>query len=173
MNGSPRTAISDRQRFEELYLAFWPRIFGYVRARVDDRADAEDITAEVFLRAYQAYHRFEPRHGSPAPWLFTIARHACLDYLGRLAMRARLIRVLTEEDEPMDPAAIVERRLDYRRVRHEVALLPPRQQEALHLFHGRGLSFNETAARLQCSEDAAKMLCHRGLKALRLRVPAA
>ena len=159
-----------RPPFEAVYREFWPRILGYVRRNVEDGADAEDVTAEIFLRAYQAYSRFEARCGSPAPWLFTIARHACLDQRHRKGLDNRLSRRLRESIEPVDPITVAERRLEWRRLEECIAQLPARQQEALKFFHWRGMSLKEAAARMCCTEDAAKMLCHRGLKALRTRV---
>ena len=51
----------DRLPFEDLYREYVGRIYAYVRAQVSTSADAEDITAQVFMNAYQAYERFEAR----------------------------------------------------------------------------------------------------------------
>src|ERR1700682_1620429 len=71
--------LADRPQFEDLYRAYLGRIYAYVRAQVHSSADAEDITAQVFMNAYQAYARFEARNTTPAAWLFRIARNATLD----------------------------------------------------------------------------------------------
>src|SRR5476649_2864542 len=55
----------DRPPFEDLYRDYLGRIYAYVRAQVPTAADAEDITAQVFMNAYQAYGRFEARNTSP------------------------------------------------------------------------------------------------------------
>lgn len=159
-------ADGNRLTFEELYTAFWPRVYGYVARQLGDRSEAEDITAEVFARAFEAYPRFEPRP-TAAPWLFTIARHACWDFHRKRALRERLTLALAQGVESEDPAAVAERRATWRRLRSEIERLPLRQQQALRCFHQDGLSFREAAGRLRCSEDAAKMLCHRGVKTLR------
>jgi RNA polymerase sigma-70 factor (ECF subfamily) len=155
-----------------MYRDFMGRIYAYVRAQVGGAADAEDITAQVFMNAYQAYDRFEPRHTTPAAWLFRIARNATLDYFRASGRRDRLQRTI--EHQPVaeaDPAGMAEERMQYRALLAHVAKLPERQREAISLRHS-GLSFEEVGSLMSCSEDAAKMLYHRALKALRDSVAA-
>ena len=157
----------DRPPFEDLYREYLGRIYAYVRAQVGAAADAEDVTAQVFMNAYQAYSRFEPRHSTPAAWLFRIARNATLDHFRSHGRRERLRR--TMEHQPMaeeDPAGQAEERIQYQALMAKVAQLPERQREAISLRHS-GLSFEEVGTLMSCSEDAAKMLYHRALKALR------
>ena len=159
--------LADRPPFEDLYRQFLGRIYAYVRAQVGSSADAEDITAQVFMNAYQAYARFEARNTTPAAWLFRIARNATLDHFRASGRRERLRR--TVEHQPLaeaDPGTLAEERIQYRQLLGYVAQLPERQREAISLRHS-GLSFEEVGVLMSCSEDAAKMLYHRALKALR------
>lgn len=158
---------TDRPPFEDLYRAYLGRIYAYVRAQVPTSADAEDITAQVFMNAYQAYARFEARNTTPAAWLFRIARNATLDHFRAHGRRERLRRTI--EHQPVaesDPSDVAEERIQYRVLLQFVAQLPERQRDAISLRHS-GLSFDEVGTMLGCSEDAAKMLYHRALKALR------
>ncbi len=160
----------ERPPFEELYRDFLGRIYAYVRAQVSSSADAEDITAQVFMNALVAYQRFEARNTTPAAWLFRIARNATLDHFRGRGRRERLRRTI--EQQPVageDPAAVAEERLQYRALLEHVARLPERQRDAIALRHS-GLTFEEVGALMTCSEDAAKMLYHRGLKELRASV---
>ena len=159
--------LADRPPFEDLYREFLGRIYAYVRAQVATSADAEDITAQVFMNAYQAYGRFEVRNTTPAAWLFRIARNATLDHFRAHGRRERLRRTI--EHQPMseeDPVGMAEERIQYKALLQHVAKLPERQREAISLRHS-GLSFEEVGVLMTCSEDAAKMLYHRALKALR------
>ena len=159
--------LADRPPFEDLYREYLGRIYAYVRAQVGVSADAEDITAQVFMNAYQAYGRFEPRSTTPAAWLFRIARNATLDHFRAHTRRERLRRTI--EHQPMqeeDPAGQAEERIQYRALMAQVAQLPERQRDAISLRHS-GLSFDEVGKLMGCSEDAAKMLYHRALKVLR------
>jgi RNA polymerase sigma-70 factor (ECF subfamily) len=159
--------LADRPLFEDIYREYLGRIYAYVRAQVGVSADAEDITAQVFMNAYQAYGRFEPRSTTPAAWLFRIARNATLDHFRAHTRRERLRRTI--ERQPMaeeDPAGQAEERIQYQALMAQVAQLPERQRDAISLRHS-GLSFAEVGKLMGCSEDAAKMLYHRALKGLR------
>jgi RNA polymerase sigma-70 factor, ECF subfamily len=159
--------VADRPPFEDLYRAYLGRIYAYVRAQVTSSADAEDITAQVFMNAYQAYARFEARNTTPSAWLFRIARNATLDHFRAHGRRERLRRTIEHQPVPEeDPSGLAEERIQYRALLGRVAQLPERQREAIALRHS-GLSFEEVGGLLKCSEDAAKMLYHRAVKALK------
>lgn len=159
--------LADRPPFEDLYRDYVGRIYAYVRAQLASSADAEDVTAQVFMNAYQAYARFEARNTTPVAWLFRIARNATLDHFRASGRRERLRRTI--EHQPMaeeDPAGMAEERMQYHALMEHVSRLPERQRDAISLRHS-GLSFEEVGVLMSCSEDAAKMLYHRALKALR------
>jgi RNA polymerase sigma-70 factor (ECF subfamily) len=159
--------VADRQPFEDVYREYLGRVYAYVRAQVTTSADAEDITAQAFMNAYHAYPRFEARNLTPAAWLFRIARNATLDHFRSQGRRERLRRTI--EHQPMaeeDPENKAEERIQYRALLEQVAKLPERQRDAISLRHS-GLSFDEVGKLLKCSEDAAKMLYHRAVKALK------
>jgi RNA polymerase sigma-70 factor (ECF subfamily) len=159
--------VVERPPFEDVYREYLGRVYAYIRAQVTTSADAEDIAAQVFMNAYQAYGRFEARNSTPAAWLFRIARNATLDHFRSHGRRERLRRTI--EHQPMaeeDPAGQAEERIRYRALLEQVARLPERQRDAISLRHS-GLSFEEVGKLLRCSEDAAKMLYHRAVKAVK------
>jgi RNA polymerase sigma-70 factor (ECF subfamily) len=159
--------LTDRPPFEDLYRDYLGRVYAYIRAQVSTAADAEDITSQVFMNAYQAYARFEARNSTPSAWLFRIARNATLDHFRAHGRRERLRRTI--EHQPLaesDPSTVAEERIQYRALLAHVARLSERQRDAISLRHA-GLSFDEVGTLLGCSEDAAKMLYHRALKALK------
>jgi RNA polymerase sigma-70 factor (ECF subfamily) len=159
--------VVERPPFEDVYREYLGRVYAYIRAQVSTSADAEDIAAQVFMNAYQAYGRFEARNSTPAAWLFRIARNATLDHFRSHGRRERLRRTI--EHQPMaeeDPAGQAEERIRYHALLEQVARLPERQRDAISLRHS-GLSFEEVGTLLRCSEDAAKMLYHRAVKAVK------
>jgi len=159
--------------FEELYRDYVRRVYAFLRSQLGSAEDAEDVTSQVFVKAYEAYARYEPRHATPSAWLFQIARNAALDHHRRSGRRQRLERALAREPEPQaDPGAMAQDRIAYRELMHALAGLPERQREVIGLRHS-GLSFLEVGRLMSCSEDAAKMLYHRALRALRASVPEA
>ncbi len=155
--------------FDQLYGDFLQRVYGYVRAQVGVAADAEDVTAQVFIKAWEAYPRYQPQGATPAAWLFRIARNAVLDHLRSSGRRERLVRVVAAQPEHLsDPSQVAEERIEYVRLMELVAELPERQREVIALRHS-GLSFQEVGDLTGSTEDAAKMLYHRALRLLRER----
>jgi RNA polymerase sigma factor (sigma-70 family) len=160
--------MPERPEFEDLYKEFLPRIYGFALAQLRSAAEAEDVTAQVFIKAYQAYDRFEPRAATPAAWLFRIARNAILDFHRRSAVRERTVQAAGRDlGEGEDPARLAEDRVLFGELLGAVRRLPERQREVIALRHRSDLGFLEIGRLMDCSEDAAKMLYHRALKALR------
>ena len=52
--------------FEDLYRDYVRRIYAYLRSQLGSAEDAEDVTSQVFVKAYEAYARYEPRHSTPS-----------------------------------------------------------------------------------------------------------
>jgi RNA polymerase sigma-70 factor (ECF subfamily) len=157
--------------FEDLYRDYVDRIYAFLRSQLGSMTDAEDVTSKVFMKAYEAYERYEPRHETPAAWLFQIARNAALDHHRRTGRRERAERALAREPlVTTDPASMAQDRIVYREVLEAVTRLPERHREVIGLRHS-GLAFAEVGRLLGCSEDAAKMLYHRALRSLRAAMP--
>jgi RNA polymerase sigma-70 factor (ECF subfamily) len=163
--------MSPRPEFEDLYREFLPRIYGYALSQLRNATEAEDVTAQVFIRAYEAYDRFEPRAATPAAWLFRIARNAILDFHRRAGVRDRAEQELGRGlGEGEDPSRLAEDRVLYGDLLAAVRRLPERQRQVIGLRHRSDLGFKEIGELMGCSEDAAKMLYHRALKVLRAEV---
>jgi len=71
---------ADPARFVEIYDGYVDRIYAYVSRRVGNRADAEDITSQVFEQALGAIPRLEWRGVPLSAWLFKIASNALTDH---------------------------------------------------------------------------------------------
>jgi RNA polymerase sigma-70 factor, ECF subfamily len=166
-----RPVPAGKPAFEELYRAYVTRVYAFLRSQLGNAQDAEDVTSQVFMKAYEAYGRYEARHQTPAAWLFRIARNAALDHHRRAGRQDRLERAVANEPAPTtDPGAVAEERILYRELMDAVARLPARQREVIGLRHS-GLSFLEVGVLMDCSEDAAKMLYHRAIRAVRGSLP--
>ena len=110
-------------------------------ARLGDRADADDLTQEVYLRALPALVRFRA-DASARTWLLQIARHVCADHVRRSTRRRALMDrlVLRADRDDAAPARTGEVDLD-----HLVAALEPDRRAAFVLTQVVGLSYAEAA----------------------------
>jgi RNA polymerase sigma-70 factor (ECF subfamily) len=168
-----RRARADPRAFGEIYDAYFARIYGYVAARVQTRADAEDVVADTFVRALDKLQQFEYRGpGSFAAWLFRIARNRVLDE------RTRQAHLTTVDPLPdvhgralpdSAPDTEVEREEESRLLRDLVRSLPPRRQEVIALKFFGGLRNLEIAEVMGVDQrTVASHLC-RALEELRSR----
>src|SRR5215470_17077118 len=76
-------AQRDPSRFADLYEEHFERVYAYVLRRVCDRAEAQDITADVFQQALANIGRFQWRGAPFASWLYRIAANAIADHYQR------------------------------------------------------------------------------------------
>ncbi len=74
-----RATLDDRQAFGPLYERYAARVYRYARMRTGSDTIAEDILSETMLGALEALDRYNPRRGSFASWLFTIATRRIID----------------------------------------------------------------------------------------------
>lgn len=161
----------EKPQFEDLYRQYLNRVYGFVRAQVRDPVEAEDVTAQVFIKAWDAYPRYRPEAATPAAWLFQIARNACVDHARSRARRSRLAEAVASEERSAaetDPAQVATDRVQAAGLLDLVATLPERTREVIALRH-TGLGFEDVGAVVGLSEDAAKMSYHRALRVLRDR----
>src|SRR5919198_1370392 len=70
-----RAVAGDRAAFADLYERFLTQVYPYVYYRPDNRADAEDVTEQVFLQAWSAIDRFRWQGKPFVAWLFTLAHN--------------------------------------------------------------------------------------------------
>src|ERR1044071_7505160 len=87
-----RYCAGDVAAFHELYAALAPRILGYLTGLAGDRATAEDLLQQTFMKLHEARSAYV-KGANPVPWLYTIAHRTCLDEIRR-RKRAR-VRVST------------------------------------------------------------------------------
>jgi len=156
-------AQKDPARFADLYEEHFERVYAYVLRRVCDRAEAQDITADVFQQALAGIGRFEWRGVPFAAWLYRIAANAIADHFNRAARQAPPAAE-PASDERFDD---VERRAALFR---SVERLPPDQRRVIVMRFGEEKSIREIAAQLGRSEGAVKQLQWRGLQSLRAQM---
>jgi RNA polymerase sigma-70 factor (ECF subfamily) len=154
----------DPRRFAELYEANFERVYAYVASRVRDRAEAQDVTSEVFHQALANLGRFEWRGVPFAAWLYRIAANAIADR----AVRAGRERPLDATD-PASAADLEETEMRAH-VFRLVKELPAEQSKVIEMRFAGGSSIREVAKLLGRSEGAVKQLQYRALQTLRDRL---
>ena len=162
-----QAAKYDPAVLSEIYDEYSVKIYNYIYHRTGDRPLAEDLMAEVFLRALEAIQNKKGWTTSLQGWLYRIAHNLVVDHYRRQAKREGPPlneRVAATDDHSVQ---IAERILASEKVRKALANLTEEQQQVIVLKFAEDLSNREVAEILGKTEGAVKALQHRGLAALR------
>jgi RNA polymerase sigma-70 factor (ECF subfamily) len=169
-----RYCDGDASAFRALYSLTASRLLGYLMCIVRDRATAEELLQQTFIKLHQARDSYV-RGADPIPWMYTIAHRTCLDELRR-AKRHRARIVPSSDDPPEAPAALDGRSAEARPTYDEDTLatvlealetLPEPQRIAVVLTKIQGKSVAEAATILGTTPGAVKLRAHRGYVMLR------
>jgi RNA polymerase sigma-70 factor (ECF subfamily) len=159
----------DKEAFAQLYDAYVDTVFRYVLVRVANRALAEDLTSETFVRAMRRIDSFTWQGKDIAAWFVTIARNLIADHVKSARFRFEVATAdMRDADERVDaPDTEVLTRLRDERLVSAIKALGPDQAECVTLRFLQGLSLADTARVLGKSEGAVKQLQLRATRALR------
>lgn len=168
----------DREGFTGVYEQSLQPIWCFVRSRVPDPQEAQDITGEVFARAWEAWPSFDPSRGSVTAWLCGIAKRTMADWWRRRQKDALGSKLRIQETDILDEMLhvddgkgpldriIIEQEL-LTSLRSALLALDDREREALALRFAAGLRIKDVGHVLGLSEGATKMMIYRTLMKLR------
>lgn len=144
-----------------MYEQYADDIFRYLYVRVKDVQLAEDITADVFTRAWKNIDRFDFKHSRG--WLYKIAQNSLIDH-----WRKKKDMHLDEDMEVASDADSLEDQvdtiLDAQLVRSAIAKLPPNMQSVVTMRFLLGYSAKQTAENLSTTENNVRIIQFRALK---------
>lgn len=161
-------AQQDPGRFAELYELNFHRVYAYIVRRVQDRSEAQDLTAHVFQQALANIGKFKWRGAPFATWLYRIAANAISDQARRRSRENQESSnsPVSENSNTFD-IELTERRA---RVFQAVTRLPEDQRRVIMLRFADEKSVKEIAGELERSEGAVKQLQFRALETLRAQL---
>ena len=151
----------DAGAFEELYKRHKGALFRFVLRSIRDRAIAEELYQEIWMRAIEARGRYEVQ-AKFTTWLFTIAHNRLVDHWRKRGLT--LVALDEEGAAQAEPAATADfephRQLEAKqglaRFARALEALPPAQREAFLLHEEAGMSVAEIARATGTGEEAAK-----------------
>ena len=167
-----QAASGDHTAFTSLYEMHAERVYRHVHFQVSDGHDAEDITQEVFVKAWKSLPRYKHTGAPFVSWLIVIARNTIVDHF-----RSRKnVRELDETNEPhsqADPVSGVENEFGRAEVREAVMKLKGDRRTVILMHFIDGFSYEEIGRAIGKSEGAVRVIQHRALKELKGLMPEA
>jgi RNA polymerase sigma-70 factor (ECF subfamily) len=164
-----RAAEGDVNSFGEFYDLHLPEIYRYIFLRIRDPDEAEDLTARVFLDAWEGLTggRRQQEIRNIRAWLFRIARNKVIDYLRTRRPQARL----KDDSDAGAPGLPMEEQLQAsfvsRTLAEGIRKLPPSSQEVIILRFVAQMSAAEVAEIMDISESYVRVLQYRALRQIR------
>lgn len=159
----------DRTAFALIIEQNQSSVYGYLRARVQQRSDADDMTQEVFLRFYLAKARFDST-ALIRPWLLGIARNLLREHVRDVKRRKEVgwTELCLELESVLPPDALwTESDSLIQHLPACLAELGPSARQAVDLHYRSERKVSEIAHELHRSEGAVKLLMHRARQALK------
>ncbi len=160
-----RAAGGDFEAFGDLYHIYIERIYRYVFYQVKDKSTAEDITEEVFVKAWKAINTCKGKEQTFSSWLYRIAHNHVIDNLRRLQKRQsieieKVVKIGDLETE-------IEGELERQELLKSMACLPQNQRQVIILKFIEGLDNREIEQVMGKSQGAIRVLQMRALATLR------
>lgn len=180
VGGTPAFAVADighdPDALEVFYRQHLEQVRGFIARRTADPETAADLTADVFLAAIDSSHRYEPDLGSPAGWLYGIARHVVANHHRSAYRRARATarfraREWLDDEATEHLVARIDAERKARAVFEALADLPEGQRAVVELVAVDGLRLDEAAQALGISPTNARVRYHRARRRLTQTVP--
>ena len=168
LNLVQRARQGDQEAFAQLYEAHFDKIFRYVVLKIRNQAEAEDMTQQVFVKAYESIDSYQSQGVPFTAWLFRIAHNQMVDYVRK---QSRKPTVPLDESLPIadetDLEHDVETKIEMEKVVLATKQLTKAQREVISLRFAGGLSITEAAKTMRKSEGAIKALQHSAILSLR------
>jgi RNA polymerase sigma-70 factor, ECF subfamily len=174
-----RFQSGDEEAFRELFEKYQRAMVNFAYHFVGNRQRAEELAQDVFLQIYRAAPRYQPQ-AKFTTWLYRIAKNACLNEVRRPERRyktrplehetedklERAEIAIADETAPQGDLEVAGHELE-EKIREVLDTLPPNQRAALVLSRVEGMSYQDVAEALECTESAVKSLVFRATATMR------
>lgn len=152
---------------EDIYLAYHDKVSAYVRGKVENHYDAEDLVSQVFEKVYGKLHTFDETKASLSTWIYTITRNTVTDHFRTSRRELEFSDWMDHEDFPAeDPDEALDALAD------ALLTLKERERDLILLHYYKGMTLKEVADKMGMSYINAKVIHKKALSVLRLAMGA-
>lgn len=173
-------ALENDAAFEVLASRYLTYVYSAAFRYVHDDSDAQDVTQEVFVKLWKNLKKID-QEKSLKPWLLTVTRNACLDFLKKKShISFSSLHANNDEDavnlvdtvHDKQPLAseLVGQKIEAEKMKNQVQKLSPRYAEVVNMYHHDGLNFREIAEKTKNSLNTIKSRYRRAIASLKKMV---
>ena len=145
---------------EDIYLAYHDKVSAYIKGKVENHYDAEDLVSQVFEKVYGKLHTFDESKASLSTWIYTITRNTVTDYY-------RIHRNHASYDEAYELPVPEQDRDVLDTLADALMTLKERERDLILLHYYKGLTLKEVADKMGMSYINAKVIHKKALSGLK------
>lgn len=163
-----RAIGGEAEAFGLLYDRYQPQIYRFIYLKVGHREEAEDLTHQVFINAWQNIENYEFRKFPLSSWLYRIARNQVIDhYRANKNKKEQSLESIAEIRSEQTIELAIDVSLKFGKVKEALKKLRSDHQDIIIMKFVEDMTNKEIAAALEKSEGAVKVAQHRALQDLR------
>lgn len=153
----------------KIYTDFFPKVSAYVRGKIEDPHEAEDIVSSVFLRVYEKLDSFDPSRASLSTWIYTISHNTVVDYFRKRRIHTQYAEYMDAdlneiEDDSAPDNELLEQLAD------ALSALGQKERDLIVLHYYKGYTLKVIAEMMSMSYANAKVIHTKALANLRERM---
>ena len=150
---------------ERLYLEYHSKVSAYVRGKISDPHEAEDVVSAIFVKAMERLHTYDENRASLSTWIYTITRSAVADYYRARKLHGEYMDYM--DAVPDIPAEEDDSEVLLARLAEGLVALRENERDVIILHYHKGLTLKRAAELLGMSYINAKVLHKKALNRLR------
>ncbi len=152
---------------DKVYLDYKDKVTAYVRSRIENKYDVEDIVSTVFLKIYQKIDSFDESKASLSTWIYTITRNTVIDYFREIKTHIEFLDEI--EADTLSADSLVDDEL-LEDLAYALETLSERERDLIILHYYKGYTLKRISEMMDMSYINAKLIHTKALSMLRLNM---
>lgn len=164
---SEELGVRNEELKEKIYLDYRDKVYGYIVSKINNPHDAEDLTADVFVKIYAKLDTFDKSKASLSTWIYTVTRNTLTDYFRTRKVFAEIPEDVEDETSVVDEICNAE---TLEKLADALETLDKRERDIIILRYYSGKTLKEIAGKLGISYSYVKILQNKALEHLRKKL---
>ena len=155
---------------EKIYLEYREKVFRYVRGKVRNEADAEDILSEIFLKIQTSLHSYDEKKATLSTWIYTITHNTVCNYYREQSRSALSLDENALCSDTDDVMAEIENEILKEKLAIALASLTEREQDVIVLYYYHEIPLWDIAIKMGITYTNAKFIKHQAINKLKCKM---